>query len=53
MKYPQPHSLKKYYTDEVDVDRIHNMIKRGMKDPYGKFLPYLRCNDEPDKTEHR
>jgi len=42
MKYPQPHSLRKYYSDDADLDRIHNMLKRGNHDTLKKYQLFLK-----------
>ena len=40
-KYPQPYSLRKYFSYEV-IDRIHNQIKHEGKIDMKKYQVYLK-----------
>ena len=42
-KYPQPHNIERNFdTERVDVERIHNGIKRnGNGDPFCKYVQFI------------
>lgn len=51
VKYPQPHSLRKYFDSEADIDRIHNTIKHGEKlKRYQVYLKPLRRKSNKHRT---
>ena len=51
MKYPQPHSLRRYFDSEADIDRIHNTIKHnGNIRKYQIYLKPLRRKSNKHKT---
>lgn len=42
-KYPQPYSLRRWYDDSADLDRIHRAIKlNGEADPMKKYQAFLK-----------
>lgn len=52
MKYPQPHSLRKYFDDYV-VDRVHNALKHSERvnlKKYQAFMRPLRKKNNSHKT---
>ncbi len=51
MKYPKQESLRRYYVEHADLDRIHNAIKRNMDiNKYQVYLKPLRRKTNNHKT---